>query len=125
MSHHKFNSTSLNGTTRFLPLRASEIRRGSQAISVIDSARYTSGTTIPALKGAAITNGNYLFAFQTDGSNPGNVSNVHKDSANTLYVDGHAGNLKDAASEVNGGTNPRTDSNKDNPTGAWYYMEPF
>ena len=124
-SHHKFNSSSLNKTTRFLPLRASEIRRGSQAISVMDATRYTTGTTIQTLKGAAATNGNYLFAFQTDGSNYGYASNVHNNSANTLYVDGHVGNLKDAASVLNGGTNPRTDSDQNNPTGAWYYMEPF
>ena len=124
-SHHKFNSSSLNGTTRFLPLRVSEIRRGSQAVAVLDAVRYETGTQVQTVKGALLRNGNYVFQFQTDATNPGNVSNIHNDSANILYCDGHVGNLKNAVTELNGGANPRTDSNKNNPTGAWAYMEPF
>ena len=125
MSHHDYNSASLNGTTRFLPLRTSEIKRGSQAVMVVDSGRYVTGTTIANVDSAQITEGNYIFQFQTDGSNTGNVSQVHNRSSNTLYVDGHCGNVKNAASMFNGGSNPRTDSNTKNPTGAWALMEPF
>ena len=123
--HNKYNSASLNATTRYLPLRVSEVKRGSQAIMALDAARYVPNTTIATVKGAGIVNGNYVFSFQTDGSNTGNVGQYHNESANTLYVDGHAGNLKDAAAMINGGTNPRTDSNKKIPTGAWALLEPF